>query len=98
MTNTERALDMLNAATILDVSGYLIHNWIVNNFEELEDFEDDDVIFSCSHTDENGYVFEFEFNKENFNDVKVVNHGISLVDNTGQIVDINCFKLEPLKI
>ncbi len=91
-TETCKALDMLERAEVLDVNGYLLHNW---NMDTL-DCEDDESVVEFSYTNEEGEIFEFSFLKKDLVEASVVGHTISMVDSGGEMVDVSCYKLTKL--
>lgn len=93
-TETCKALDLLERAEILDVNGYLIHNW---NLEVLDENNQDESVFDFSYTDEEGYIFTFSFVAKNLLEASVVGHTISMMDDTGEMVDVACYVLSALE-
>lgn len=91
---TCKALTMFAQAEVLDVNGYLIHNW---NLETL-DCNDDDSVLDFSYTDEDGYIFEFAFWKKSLLEASIRGHTISMVDDVGEMIDIACYSLSALEL
>ena len=62
MTNTEtcKALELLEKSEIIEVEDKLLHNWHLDSL----DCDSDEIVFECSFTDEEGYIFEYSFSKE----------------------------------
>ena len=92
LQNAEKVLDMLKRAEVLDVCGYLIHNWELGTM----DGEDDEEVFACSFTDEEGLIFEFSYTKKALTEAKIVQNSIEMMDDTGELVNITCYTLTPL--
>ena len=88
----ESVLDMLERAEILDVEGNLLHNWHLDTLNG----EDDEEVFACSFTDEEGLIFEFSFTKKALTEAKIVQNSIEMMDDTGELVNITCYTLTPL--
>ncbi len=89
---TCKALEMLERSEILDINGYLLSNWSLNTL----DCEDSEEVFSFSYSDEEGYIFEFSFTKKSLLDATVKDHTLSVLDDTGEIIDIACYSLQAL--
>lgn len=87
----------LEAASILQVDGYSVHNWNVES--EFED--DDDIVLEFSYTDSDGLIFEFQFSKKALEEAVVsgsMNNRIRAVDVTKAIVVFELFDLTPHSI
>jgi hypothetical protein len=95
MNDLQKALKMLACASILSVNGVLIHNWDGDIESRMDDAEDDkEIVFEFSYTDaEEGLIFEFEFTKKDFLEVKVLDNQVQLVDATGEMIKIDCLSL-----
>lgn len=92
-TETCKALDMLERAEILSVDGYLLHNWAMDTL----DCEDDESVVEFSYTDEDGLIFEYAFYKKALVEASVDANAISMVDSTGETVEVVCYTLTPLR-
>ncbi len=88
-TETNKALAILERTEILDVNGYLISRW------HLDTLDSEEAVLEFSYTDDEGYIFEFSFNRKSVEEASVVEHTISMVDSVGEIVDIACYVLAP---
>lgn len=89
------AMDLLARASILEVNGYLIHNWELDAMNG----EDEDVVFRCFYTDdEAGYVFEFEFTEKALKEAVIKDHFLMLNDSEGVMVDIGLYSLSPMSV
>jgi|Laugresbdmm110dd_1035094.scaffolds.fasta_scaffold16796_4 hypothetical protein len=91
-TYTCKAEEMLMNAGVIEVDGYLIHNW------ELDCFENDsnDVVLNFSYTNDEGLIFEFEFTVEELKNADVKNNIIVVKDTQGQEAELGFYKLVPL--
>jgi hypothetical protein len=92
MTILEKVEKMLKFATVLEVDGYLLHNWEYTQREDLDD-KDNDTALSLGYTDEIGQIFSFEFSGTMIQDANVDGNIIILHDNEGDMVEIGCFTL-----
>jgi hypothetical protein len=84
----------LGSAIILQVDGYMLHNWNVES--EFED--DDDIVLEFSYTDSEGLTFEFQFSKKALEEAVVsglMNNRVRAVDVTKAIVVFDLFDLTP---
>ncbi|MEK6881113.1 MAG: hypothetical protein AABY22_15950 [Nanoarchaeota archaeon] len=98
MENSLKAYSLLNRASVIKVESFLLHNWQLEDYKDWIDFEDDEPVFTCSYTKfEEGLTWDFEFTKKSFEDAKIVDNIIEMMDNKGELVMIKCFKLTSLK-
>lgn len=111
-SETRKAFDLLVRAEILSVNGVLINGndggWRLGgrdvggfflqaeNAAEFFNLHDNDETFSCSYTDEKGYIFQFSFSKKSLVEAAVDENLITITDDGGQTVDIACFELKAL--
>lgn len=92
-TETCKALEFLEKSEIIEIEGHLLHNWRL----ETLDCSDDEGVFECSFTDEDGYIFEYGFTKEALLNAVVNGNIITLMDDTDEKVVIGCFNLTPVQ-
>ena len=94
MTNTEtcKALGLLEKSEIIEVEDKLLHNWHLDSL----DCDSDEIVFECSFTDEDGYVFEYSFSKESLLEAAIKYNVITMKDDTGEEVEISCYSLTPV--
>ncbi len=94
MTNTEtcKALELLEKSEIIEVEDKLLHNWHLDSL----DCENDEAVFECSFTDEEGYIFEYSFSKEALLEAVIKFNVITMKDDTGEEVEVSCYSLTPL--
>ena len=94
MTNTEtcKALELLEKSEIIEVEDKLLHNWHLDSL----DCDSDEIVFECSFTDEDGYVFEYSFSKESLLEAAIKYNVITMKDDTGEEVEISCYSLTPV--
>lgn len=88
-TETCKALEMLEKCSVIEIDGHLLHNWHLDTL----DCDDDDSVFECSYTNEDGYIFEFVFLKKDIIAAEIHNNSITMKDDTGEEVEISCFVL-----
>jgi hypothetical protein len=86
------AMDLLARASIIEINGYLLHSWQLDAMNG----EDDEVVFECSYTDDEGYIFEFAFTEKAMKEASIKGHFLQMMDNEGQLVDIGLYSLKPL--
>ena len=94
MTNTEtcKALELLEKSEIIEVEDKLLHNWHLDSL----DCDSDEIVFECSFTDEEGYVFEYSFSKESILEAVIKYNVITMKDDTGEEVEVSCYSLTPV--
>ena len=94
MTNTEtcKALELLEKSEIIEVEDKLLHNWHLDSL----DCDSDEIVFECSFTDEDGYVFEYSFSKESLLEAAIKYNVITMKDDTGEEVEVSCYSLTPV--
>ena len=94
MTNTEtcKALGLLEKSEIIEVEDKLLHNWHLDSL----DCDSDEIVFECSFTDEDGYVFEYSFSKESLLEAAIKYNVITMKDDTGEEVEVSCYSLTPV--
>lgn len=91
---TCKAVEMLEQSEVLSIYENLIHNWQLDTL----DCEDDESVFECSFTDEEGYVIEFVFTKKALVNAEIKGHSIFMIDDTDEEVEVNCFSLTPVSV
>ena len=89
----ESVLSMLERAEVIDIFGFLLYSW---NLETL-DCEDDEEVFSCNYTEDEGLIYEFSFSKQSLMEAKIFRNSIQMNDSTGDLVEISCYKMIPLE-
>ena len=94
MTNTEtcKALGLLEKSEIIEVEDKLLHNWHLDSL----DCDSDEIVFECSFTDEDGYVFEYSFSKESLLEAAIKYNVITMKDDSGEEVEVSCYSLTPV--
>ena len=94
MTNTEtcKALELLEKSEIIEVEDKLLHNWHLDSL----DCDSDEIVFECSFTDEDGYVFEYSFSKESLLEAAIKYNVITMKDDSGEEVEVSCYSLTPV--
>ena len=94
MTNTEtcKALELLEKSEIIEVEDKLLHNWHLDSL----DCDSDEIVFECSFTDEEGYIFEYSFSKESLMEAAIKRNVIIMKDDSGEEVEVSCYSLTPV--
>jgi len=94
MTNTEtcKALELLEKSEIIEVEDKLLHNWHLDSL----DCDSNEIVFECSFTDEEGYIFEYSFSKEALLEAVMKYNVITMKDDTGEEVEVSCYSLSPV--
>ena len=94
MTNTEtcKALELLEKSEIIEVEDKLLHNWRLDSL----DCDSDEIVFECSFTDEEGYIFEYSFSKESLMEAAIKRNVIIMKDDSGEEVEVICYSLTPV--
>ena len=94
MTNTEtcKALELLEKSKIIEVEDKLLHNWRLDSL----DCDSDEIVFECSFTDEEGYIFEYSFSKESLMEAAIQRNVITMKDDSGEEVEVSCYSLTPV--
>ena len=94
MTNTEtcKALELLEKSKIIEVEDKLLHNWRLDSL----DCDSDEIVFECSFTDEEGYIFEYSFSKESLMEAAIKRNVITMKDDSGEEVEVSCYSLTPV--
>ena len=94
MTNTEtcKALELLEKSEIIEVEDKLLHNWRLDSL----DCDSDEIVFECSFTDEEGYIFEYSFSKEALLEAVIKRNVIIMKDDSGEEVEVICYSLTPV--
>ena len=94
MTNTEtcKALELLEKSKIIEVEDKLLHNWRLDSL----DCDSDEIVFECSFTDEEGYIFEYSFSKESLMEAAIKRNVIIMKDDSGEEVEVSCYSLTPV--
>lgn len=94
MTNTEtcKALELLEKSEIIEVEDKLLHNWHLDSL----DCDSDEIVFECSFTDEEGYIFEYSFSKEAILEAVIKHNVITMKDESGEEVEVSCYSLTPV--
>ena len=94
MTNTEtcKALELLEKSEIIEVEVNLLHKWHLDTL----DCHSDEIVFECSFTDEEGYIFEYSFSKEALLEAVIKHNVITMKDDTGEEVEVSCYSLTPV--
>ena len=90
-TETCKALEMLEKCSVIELDGYLIHNWYLDTL----DCDDDEMVFECSYNDEEGLITNFRFLKKDIITADIHNNCITMNDDTGEKAEISCFVLNP---
>lgn len=87
---------MLDTSTLLKVDGYYLHNWDLENIADLKNlFEEDGIALIFSYTDDEGYIFEYEFEVKALENAKIFENCIKMIDTKGDEFEIKCFNLVP---
>ena len=95
-TYTCPAEKLIDTSSLIKVGGYLLHNWNLEDIADLENlFENDGIALDFSYTDDEGYIFEFEFAAEALKNAVISGNSIKLIDNQGAEAEIECFNLTP---
>ncbi len=95
MNTLEKITTLLSKSTVIEVNGYLLHNWEFTSPSDCDGDMDDALVFS--YTDDEGQIYGFEFHLANIKEAELIGtHTISLLDNNNDMVEINCFKLTPM--
>ena len=94
MTNTEtcKALELLEKSEIIEVEDKLLHNWHLDSL----DCDSDEIVFECSFTDEEGYIFEYSFSKKALLEAVIKRNVIIMKDDSGEEVEVSCYSLTPV--
>jgi hypothetical protein len=94
MINTEtcKALELLEKSEIIEVEDKLLHNWHLDTL----DCRSDEIVFECSFTDEEGYIFEYLFSKEALLEAVIKYNVITMKDDIGEDVEVSCYSLTPV--
>ena len=94
MTNTEtcKALELLEKSEIIEVEDKLLHNWRLDSL----DCDSDEIVFECSFTDEEGYIFLYSFSKEALLEAVIKHNVIIMKDDAGEEVEVSCYSLTPV--
>ena len=92
ITETCKALELLENSEIIEVEDKLLHNWHLDSL----DCDSDEIVFECSFTDEDGYVFEYSFSKEALLEAVIKYNVITMKDDTGEEVEVSCYSLTPV--
>ena len=94
MTNTEtcKALELLEKSEIIEVEDKLLHNWRLDSL----DCDSDEIVFECSFTDEEGYIFEYSFSKEALLEAVIKRNVIIMKDDSGEEIEVSCYSLTPV--
>ena len=90
-----RIIKALETAEILGVCDYLIHSW---NIEAEEDSDSDNFALEFSFTDEEGQIFEFEFDWEALDNAVISDNCVTMTDSEGETVDIYPYSLTLLEV
>ena len=83
-----RVFDKIKNSEILDINGYLIQNWRLNESEE--------PILEIEYKDEDEQFFNFYFTKKSFENASIDKQVISLKDELNEDVQIACYSLHAL--
>ena len=92
ITETCKALELLENSEIIEVEDKLLHNWHLDSL----DCDSDEIVFECSFSDEDGYVFEYSFSKEALLEAVIKYNVITMKDDTGEEVEVSCYSLTPV--
>lgn len=100
MTNTEtcEALELLENSEIIKIEagvGFYRPDVTVSRLDSSLDCENDEIVFECSFTDKEGYVFEYSFSKNALLEATIKCNVISMEDDTGEEVKLSCYILTP---
>ena len=88
-----RIIKALETAEILGVCDYLIHNWDVGDEDS-----DSEIAFDFSFTDEEGQIFEFEFDWEALDNAVISDNCVTLTDSEGESVEVTFYQLTSLAV
>jgi hypothetical protein len=86
--DNESAFDLIKKSDILEVDGYHLSNWELD-----ETAEDEDPVLTFSYSDFEGAQSLFEFSADKFENVEINGNEIVLEDDVGDKVKITCWKL-----
>lgn len=89
-TMTRSAFELIEQAEVLVVNKIVIHQWSYDAHDE------DSPIFECMTGDDEGYIYEFGVMKPAMADAVVEGNLITVVDATGEKIEIVCYKLTPV--
>ena len=93
MTKQKKIQRMLDYATSIEIDGYELNRWTM---DELQDVEDDDIVFEGIHQDED-MEFHYSFTAESLKNAEVSGNSILAKDDLGEECEIQCFKKSPYK-
>ena len=91
-TMTRSAFELIEQAEVLVVNKIVIYKWSYDAHDE----DEDSPIFECMAGDDEGYIYEFGVMKPAMADAVVEGNLITVVDTTGEKIEIVCYKLTPV--
>ena len=91
-----RAEKLLATSSLIEVDGYFLQSWNLENIDDLKQmFEEDGIALDFSYTDDKGYDYYFEFEVKALENAVISGHSIKMIDIEGAEVEIKCFNLSP---
>lgn len=87
---------LIDTSNLIEVDGYNLQDWNLEDISDLKKmFEDDGIALELSYTDDEGYIYQFEFSVKALEKAVILGNVITLFDNEGAETEIKCFNLTP---